>query len=105
MDGEKSKNHELTDTQIARLHEEKLLVQGSWLQKNVAPLLAIIAVAATLALFYLMIFIKLDPTAKDVVLYILGVLSTIVSQIFAYYFGSSAGSRAKQEQLFKKLAD
>jgi len=88
----------------ARKHEIKVMESGgTWLQKNIAPMLAILAVLATVIFFYVLIFRKLDPTSENVILYILGVLSTIVSQIFAYYFGSSAGSRAKQEELFKKL--
>jgi len=78
------------------------LGEGSWLQKNVAPLLALLAVLATMALFFLLVFVKIEASSQNIVLYILGVLSTILSQIFAYYFGSSAGSKAKQEQLFKQ---
>jgi len=99
---ESSSVRETADVQAARNKELKTLDKGSWLQKNIAPILALLAVFATMLLFYLMIFTKVDQTAQNIVLYILGVLSTIVSQIFAYYFGSSAGSKAKQEQLFKQ---
>ena len=36
---------------------------------------------------------------KEIILYILGVLSAIVSQIFSYYFGSSKGSARKDETI------
>jgi len=92
------------DVTVAREHEVKITeeAKSSWLQKNVAPILAIISVSATLILFYFLVFTKLDPSVEKIVLYILGVLSTILSQVYSYYFGSSAGSKAKQEQLFKK---
>jgi len=96
-----------SDVSEARTLELELtkLSRTSWLQKNVAPLLAIIAVVSTFALFYLMVFVRssIDQSIKEIALYVLGVLSTIASQIFGYYFGSSAGSRTKQEQLFKKM--
>ena len=36
---------------------------------------------------------------KDFILYILGVLSSVVTTIFGYYFGSSKGSAVKSETL------
>lgn len=36
---------------------------------------------------------------KEIILYILGVLSAIASQIFSYYFGSSKGSSRKDETI------
>ncbi|MGQ0708998.1 MAG: hypothetical protein ACT4NV_04535 [Rhodoferax sp.] len=38
-------------------------------------------------------------TQKEIMLYILGVLSAIASQIYAYYFGSSRGSARKDETI------
>lgn len=38
-------------------------------------------------------------TQKEIMLYILGVLSAIASQIYAYYFGSSRGSSRKDETI------
>lgn len=38
-------------------------------------------------------------TQKEIMLYILGVLSAIATQIYAYYFGSSKGSARKDETI------
>jgi hypothetical protein len=38
-------------------------------------------------------------TQKEIMLYILGVLSAIATQIYAYYFGSSRGSSRKDETI------
>lgn len=38
-------------------------------------------------------------TQKEIMLYILGVLSAIATQIYAYYFGSSRGSAKKDETI------
>ena len=36
---------------------------------------------------------------KDIVIYILGALTTIATQVVAYYFGSSQGSKDKQKSI------
>ena len=67
------------------------------LDKNVSPILALGATLITFVLFYLVIFQNktFDPGIKDIVVYILGVLSALLTQIFSFYFGSSKGSTEK----------
>jgi hypothetical protein len=67
------------------------------LDKNVSPILALGATLITFVLFYLVIFQRnvFDPSIKDIVVYILGVLSALLTQIFSFYFGSSKGSSEK----------
>jgi len=36
---------------------------------------------------------------KEIVMYLLGILSAVLTQIYSYYFGSSQGSADKQRQL------
>jgi len=71
------------------------------LSKNVSPILALGATLITFVLFYLVIFQnnKFDPSVKDIVVYILGVLSALLTQIFSYYFGSSQGSSDKNKSI------
>lgn len=38
-----------------------------------------------------------DTDKKEIILYVLGVLSGILSQIYSYYFGSSQGSATKTD--------
>lgn len=65
------------------------------------PFMALGTILIVLALFYVLIFspavIKSD--SKDIIMYILGVLSAVLSQIYSYYFGSSAGSAEKSRTM------
>lgn len=75
------------------------------LSKNTLPLMALGTILLSFILFYILIFSpSLIPTAsKDIVIYILGVLSGILTQVYSYYFGSSAGSAAKQKAIEGKM--
>ena len=46
---------------------------------------------------------KDDEASRQVVIYILGVLSALLTQVYGYYFGSSAGSAAKTQILDQQL--
>lgn len=67
------------------------------LSKNVNAYLALGTVVLIFILFYILVFKpkSVSEGSKDVVLYILGALSAILTQIYSYYFGSSSGSAAK----------
>ncbi len=71
------------------------------LGKNVSSYLAILTTLLTFTLFYILVFKSetLENASKEIILYILGVLSAIITQIFSYYFGSSLGSAAKNDML------
>jgi len=71
------------------------------LSKNISPILALATTAIAFTLFYFVIFKKdvFDQSVKDIVLYILGVLSAILTQIYSYYFGSSQGSANKHRMI------
>jgi len=89
----------LGDISSARQREVQVQtsVNATKLSKNISPILALGTVLITLALFYVLIFSPktVEGDSKDIVMYILGVLSAILTQIYSYYFGSSAGSAAK----------
>lgn len=77
---------------------------ASTLSKNIVPMMAIVTTVLTFALFFWLL--KDDGTTltggkKDVVLYILGALSAITTQIFSFYFGSSQGSSDKNKIMEK----
>ena len=97
---------------LASARQRELTIQtsqyGTKLGKNTASFLALGTTILTFALFYLVIFYwtgkrDLQEGQKEVVIYILGVLSAIVTQIFSYYFGSSAGSAKKSEMIEQEL--
>ncbi|TCN67627.1 hypothetical protein [Acetobacteroides hydrogenigenes] len=70
------------------------------LSKNVGPYLALGTTLLTFALFFALIFGFCEKgNTKEIVLYILGVLSAIVTQIFSFYFGSSQSSKDKNQTI------
>ena len=68
------------------------------INKLVTPILALGVVGLSFLLFSILIFVDVKPEAKDILIYILGVLSAAVTQILSYYFGSSQGSKDKSEE-------
>jgi hypothetical protein len=68
------------------------------LNKLVTPVLALGVVGLSFVLFTILIFVDVQPEAKDILIYILGVLSAAVTQILSYYFGSSQGSKDKSDE-------
>ena len=91
----------LQDTQSARQMQAQVQTSDNagWLAKNIGPLMAIITTLLTFALFFWVISGNeaLDGGKKDIVLYILGALSAVTTQIFSFYFGSSQGSADKNK--------
>ncbi len=69
-----------------------------YINKVVTPFLALGVTALSFVLFAILIFVDVKPEAKDILIYILGVLSAAVTQILSYYFGSSQGSKDKDDQ-------
>ena len=91
----------IQDTQDARNNYVKINKSDKtpFINKIFPSVLAGITVLLTFILFALFAFGNFEGTQKDIVIYILGVLSTITTQIFAFYFGSSQGSKEKTEAL------
>ena len=69
------------------------------LNKIVTPLLALGTVGLTFILFGVIIFVDVDAESKDILIYVLGALTSAVTMVLGYYFGSSAGSKEKSQQL------
>ena len=107
LDMKKLSNEEqqmiLGDISSARQREVQVQTSeyATKLAKNVSPYLALGTTTITLALFYVLIFTPqvVKGDSKDIIMYILGVLSAVLTQIYSYYFGSSAGSAAKSHTL------
>jgi hypothetical protein len=83
--------------------------RASWLTANTPSLLAISTVALTFVFFAVFAWLGKysDPAgavAKEIMLYVLGVLSAILTQIFSYYFGSSQDSTEKA-RAFNEILD
>ena len=100
---------EVEDRKSARDREAQITTSADapLLNKIVLPILAIGVMVLSFVLFYIVAFDGDIVTArnKDVIIYILGVLSAIDTQIVQYYFGSSSGStqtRSFLENMVKK---
>jgi len=97
----------LGDINSARQREVQVQTSenATKLSKNVSPVLALGTTFITLTLFFILIFRPgtVPEASKEIILYILGVLSAVLTQIYSYYFGSSAGSAA-HSQTIKDMA-
>lgn len=91
---------ELKDNDSARNREIAIATseKSPKLNKIVTPVLAISLIALTFVMFYSVMFKHLGAE-KDIVIYVLGVLSAITTQVVSYYFGSSSSSQRKQDQI------
>ena len=99
---------EMADLDSARKREMAVATSENapYLNKIVTPVLAIAILIATFILFGLVMFAEgmIDTTRKDIIIYVLGVLSAISTQIVSYYFGSSKGSNDKNTAIDKILS-
>ena len=93
--------NEVKDRSDARNRELQIATSDAapMLNKLVTPILALGSVILSFSLFAVLIFIDVKAEAKDILIYILGVLSAAVTQILSYYFGSSSGQADKEEKL------
>lgn len=91
----------LADKANAREREARVVESQNapLINKVVTPALALGVTGLSFVLFAVLIFVEVKPEAKDILIYILGVLSAAVTQILSYYFGSSVGSKDKDDQL------
>ncbi len=71
------------------------------LNKNLMPILAFGTIVLVFSLFYILIFSPalIHDGGKEIAMYLLGILSAVLTQIYSYYFGSSAGSADKSKTL------
>jgi hypothetical protein len=97
----------LKDTDSARDREIQIATsdKAPLLNKIITPILALSILILTFIIFGVVMFDNnpVDSTRKDILIYILGVLSAISTQIVSYYFGSSQGSKDKADQLKQVL--
>jgi hypothetical protein len=97
----------LKDTDSARNRETQIATseKAPLLNKIVTPVLALGVTALTFILFGILLFDNspVEPSRKDILVYVLGALTAISTQVISYYFGSSVGSKDKSAQLDKVL--
>ena len=106
MEAEHTKQLEVYQKEMDSARNREIQVATSekapLINKIVTPLIAMGVILLTFILFYVLMF-KQVGNEKDIIIYVLGVLSAISTQIISYYFGSSQGSAQKQKQLDKLI--
>lgn len=107
MEAEATKQIEATmkDMESARNREIQIAVadKAPLINKIVTPVLALGLIVLTFTMFYMVLFKEIKGMEKDIVIYILGVLSAVTTQVCSYYFGSSMGSKNSGDTLRKLL--
>jgi hypothetical protein len=97
----------MKDTADARDREVKIATSehAPYVNKVITSLLALLVLGITFFLFGVMIFDMrpIDASRRDILIYVLGVLSTISTQVCVYYFGSSMGSKNKEALIKEAL--
>ena len=107
LDMKKMSNEEqalmLGDMSNARSREVQMMSieNNTRLNKNLMPFMALGTIILVFSLFYILIFKPsvIKGEGKEIVMYLLGILSAVLTQIYSYYFGSSAGSAEKSKTL------
>jgi hypothetical protein len=82
---------QVKEMQSARDREVQIATSefAPMLSKIVTPLLALGTVGLTFILFGVIIFVDVDADSKDILIYVLGALTSAVTMVLGYYFGSS----------------
>jgi len=99
----------LDDLKSARDRESAIAISeyAPLINKIITPILAICIIGLTFLLFGYLLWVNapIPPERKDIIIYILGVLSAICGQIVSYYFGSTENSKKRSDSLVKMLQE
>lgn len=76
----------------------------NWLNRNITSIIAGAIVLFAFGLFLVYSLGKIDPANKDVMLIVIGSVTTTLATVVGYYFGSSQGSAKKTELLMGQPA-
>jgi hypothetical protein len=96
---------ELKDMDSARQREMQIATsdKAPLLNKIITPIIGLAVIVLTFILFYMIMFKGLKGVEKDILIYVLGALTSFTGMILSYYFGSSSGSQRKQDLIEKSL--
>jgi hypothetical protein len=99
----------LADTASARDNQSRIQESehASWLSKNIHSVLAASIIGLTFFMYWYIAFsddssskiMAPNSPMKDIVIYILGALTTVATQVVSYFFGSSSGSADKSKAI------
>ena len=92
---------EFADKSSARQREMAVSTSehSPWLNKIITSVLALGITGLTFCLFAVILFLEVTPANKDILIFLLGNLTTLVGLVCSYYFGSSVGSKDKTAEI------
>lgn len=70
-----------------------------FITKNITSILAIGTLASTMMMTALVFFVSFPASQENIIIFALGFLTSAATQVLSYYFGSSSGSKEKDQQL------
>jgi hypothetical protein len=70
-----------------------------FITKNITSLLAIGILFGSMVIALLVFFVDFPDSQENILIFVLGSLFSIATQVVSYYFGSSQGSKDKTEEL------
>lgn len=70
-----------------------------WLEKLVVPILALGTVGLCFLLIGVLLFISIPDSQENIIIYALGFITSAAGQVLSYFFGSSQGSKDKNQAL------
>lgn len=72
---------------------------SSQLEKNVPSILALGVVGLAFILIGILMFMDVPETQQQIVIYVLGFITSSAGQVLSFYFGSSQGSKEKTKAM------
>lgn len=88
------------DRDSARRREvEVARTDAPWLVKLISPILALLVVSTAFSLIGVMMFRDLPENQEQILIFALGFITSAATQVLSYYFGSSQGSKDKNDVL------
>lgn len=93
-----------SDAASARDREAKVVssTEAPYLNKIITPVLALFILAAAFAGIWWLVELvdgEFNPTQTNVIMYVLGAITSMATQVISYYFGASKGDAAKDQTL------
>jgi hypothetical protein len=70
-----------------------------FITKNITSILAIGVLTGSLIIATLVFFVDFPDSQENILIFVLGSLFSIATQVISYYFGSSQGSKDKSEAI------
>jgi hypothetical protein len=88
------------DRDSARKREvEMAKADVHFITKNITSLLALGTVSGALVMTSLIFFVDFPDSQENIIIFVLGSLFGIATQVMSYYFGSSQGSKDKTKEI------